>query len=169
MPEAGGVFVSCPESVIVFSREHRLRSPLLLPASCRGRWPFMCPWCSLARFGAGSRQPVPVVGERRRARRPPSPAPVLFPSRVESLEALPILSRNPSRSTDRDWETASAASSLASVAEYTGDGLALCGARAHGRGLVGGGGARAQWVTCPYVCTAHGSLWRPGHFGTLGF
>uniref|UniRef100_A0A8D1E7W8 Calmodulin regulated spectrin associated protein 1 n=1 Tax=Sus scrofa TaxID=9823 RepID=A0A8D1E7W8_PIG len=40
--------------------------------------------------------------------------------RVESLEALPILSRNPSRSTDRDWETASAASSLASVAEYTG-------------------------------------------------
>ncbi|XP_023556006.1 calmodulin-regulated spectrin-associated protein 1 [Octodon degus] len=40
--------------------------------------------------------------------------------RVESLEALPTLSRNPSRSTDRDWETASAASSLASVAEYTG-------------------------------------------------
>ncbi|XP_037351350.1 calmodulin-regulated spectrin-associated protein 1 [Talpa occidentalis] len=40
--------------------------------------------------------------------------------RVESLEALPALSRNPSRSTDRDWETASAASSLASVAEYTG-------------------------------------------------
>ncbi|XP_058158721.1 calmodulin-regulated spectrin-associated protein 1 isoform X1 [Dasypus novemcinctus] len=40
--------------------------------------------------------------------------------RVESLEALPVLSRNPSRSTDRDWETASAASSLASVAEYTG-------------------------------------------------
>uniref|UniRef100_A0A8C4LT19 CKK domain-containing protein n=1 Tax=Equus asinus TaxID=9793 RepID=A0A8C4LT19_EQUAS len=28
--------------------------------------------------------------------------------------------RNPSRSTDRDWETASTASSLASVAEYTG-------------------------------------------------
>lgn len=44
-----------------------------------------------------------------------------FLPRVESLEALPILSRNPSRSTDRDWETASAASSLASVAEYTGD------------------------------------------------
>nr|KAF6483417.1 calmodulin regulated spectrin associated protein 1 [Rousettus aegyptiacus] len=41
-------------------------------------------------------------------------------ARVESLEALPTLSRNPSRSTDRDWETASAASSLASVAEYTG-------------------------------------------------
>ncbi|XP_019497505.1 PREDICTED: calmodulin-regulated spectrin-associated protein 1 [Hipposideros armiger] len=40
--------------------------------------------------------------------------------RVESLEALPILSRNASRSTDRDWDTASAASSLASVAEYTG-------------------------------------------------
>ncbi|KAM8802462.1 calmodulin-regulated spectrin-associated protein 1 isoform 2-T2 [Rhynchonycteris naso] len=40
--------------------------------------------------------------------------------RVEPLEALPVLSRNPSRSTDRDWETASAASSLASVAEYTG-------------------------------------------------
>ncbi|XP_055255497.1 calmodulin-regulated spectrin-associated protein 1 isoform X2 [Moschus berezovskii] len=40
--------------------------------------------------------------------------------RVESLEALPVLSRNPSRSADRDWETASAASSLASVAEYTG-------------------------------------------------
>ncbi|XP_027622090.1 calmodulin-regulated spectrin-associated protein 1 [Tupaia chinensis] len=40
--------------------------------------------------------------------------------RVESMEALPVLSRNPSRSTDRDWETASAASSLASVAEYTG-------------------------------------------------
>ncbi|XP_027472001.1 calmodulin-regulated spectrin-associated protein 1 isoform X3 [Zalophus californianus] len=40
--------------------------------------------------------------------------------RVESLEALPTLSRNASRSTDRDWETASAASSLASVAEYTG-------------------------------------------------
>uniref|UniRef100_A0A673UMA4 Calmodulin regulated spectrin associated protein 1 n=1 Tax=Suricata suricatta TaxID=37032 RepID=A0A673UMA4_SURSU len=40
--------------------------------------------------------------------------------RVESLETLPTLSRNASRSTDRDWETASAASSLASVAEYTG-------------------------------------------------
>nr|XP_014596577.2 calmodulin-regulated spectrin-associated protein 1-like [Equus caballus] len=40
--------------------------------------------------------------------------------RVESLEILPVLRRNPSRSTDRDWETASAASSLASVAEYTG-------------------------------------------------
>ncbi|EPY89968.1 calmodulin-regulated spectrin-associated protein 1 [Camelus ferus] len=47
--------------------------------------------------------------------------------RVESLEALPILSRNPSRSTDRDWETASAASSLASVAEYTGGIPALSG------------------------------------------
>uniref|UniRef100_A0A452RDK3 Calmodulin regulated spectrin associated protein 1 n=1 Tax=Ursus americanus TaxID=9643 RepID=A0A452RDK3_URSAM len=48
---------------------------------------------------------------------PPSPPSI---GRVESLEALPTLSRNPSRSTDRDWETASAASSLASVAEYTG-------------------------------------------------
>ena len=40
--------------------------------------------------------------------------------RVESLEALPILSHNPSRGADQEWETASAASSLASVAEYTG-------------------------------------------------
>ncbi|XP_064219852.1 LOW QUALITY PROTEIN: calmodulin-regulated spectrin-associated protein 1-like [Aotus nancymaae] len=40
--------------------------------------------------------------------------------RVESMEAFPILSRNLSRSTDRDWETASAASSVASVALYTG-------------------------------------------------
>ncbi|XP_051836313.1 calmodulin-regulated spectrin-associated protein 1 isoform X3 [Antechinus flavipes] len=40
--------------------------------------------------------------------------------RVESLESLPILSRNPSRNTERDWENASTASSIASVAEYTG-------------------------------------------------
>ncbi|VTJ76095.1 Hypothetical predicted protein, partial [Marmota monax] len=40
--------------------------------------------------------------------------------RVESLEALPIWSSNPSRTIDRDWEMASTASSLASVAEYTG-------------------------------------------------
>ncbi|XP_010214767.1 PREDICTED: calmodulin-regulated spectrin-associated protein 1 [Tinamus guttatus] len=40
--------------------------------------------------------------------------------RVESMESLPILSRNPSRNTERDWENASTASSIASVAEYTG-------------------------------------------------
>ncbi|XP_043354964.1 calmodulin-regulated spectrin-associated protein 1 isoform X4 [Dermochelys coriacea] len=39
--------------------------------------------------------------------------------RVESMESLPIL-RNPSRNTERDWENASTASSIASVAEYTG-------------------------------------------------
>lgn len=55
--------------------------------------------------------------------------------RVESLEALPILSRNPSRSTDRDWETASATSSLASVAEYTGD--AAPWVTAHPLGVTG--------------------------------
>jgi len=37
------------------------------------------------------------------------------------MESLPILSRNPSRNTERDWENASTASSIASVAEYTGD------------------------------------------------
>lgn len=36
------------------------------------------------------------------------------------MESLPILSRNPSRNTERDWENASTASSIASVAEYTG-------------------------------------------------
>ncbi|XP_053230780.1 calmodulin-regulated spectrin-associated protein 1 isoform X2 [Podarcis raffonei] len=40
--------------------------------------------------------------------------------RVKSMETLPILSRNPSRNMERDWESTSAASSVASVAEYTG-------------------------------------------------
>ncbi|KAJ6654621.1 hypothetical protein lerEdw1_006774 [Lerista edwardsae] len=40
--------------------------------------------------------------------------------RVESMESLPILSRNPSRNMERDWENTSTASSIASVAEYTG-------------------------------------------------
>ncbi|NXN96731.1 CAMP1 protein, partial [Rhinopomastus cyanomelas] len=40
--------------------------------------------------------------------------------RVESMESLPTLSRNLSRNTERDWENASTASSIASVAEYTG-------------------------------------------------
>ncbi|XP_015276656.1 PREDICTED: calmodulin-regulated spectrin-associated protein 1 [Gekko japonicus] len=40
--------------------------------------------------------------------------------RVESMESLPILSRNASRNMERDWENTSTASSIASVAEYTG-------------------------------------------------
>ncbi|XP_039619783.1 calmodulin-regulated spectrin-associated protein 1-B isoform X3 [Polypterus senegalus] len=40
--------------------------------------------------------------------------------RGESVESFPILSRNASRNTERDWENASTASSIASVAEYTG-------------------------------------------------
>lgn len=70
---------------------------------------------------------------------PPLPPPPLC-FRVESLEALPTLSRNPSRSTDRDWETASAASSLASVAEYTGNGEVVVGASlplGRGGGVLG--------------------------------
>lgn len=67
--------------------------------------------------------------------------------RVESLEALPILSRNPSRSTDRDWETASAASSLASVAEYTGNNHPTGFSR---KELLGASGDAKQ-------CTEHGS------------
>lgn len=71
----------------------------------------------------------------------------LFLSRVESLEALPILSRNPSRSTDRDWETASAASSLASVAEYTGDGLLPPRVPGNGPGVrTAPGLRRVSWV-----------------------
>lgn len=88
------------------------------------------------------------------ARAHPSPLPFL---RVESLEALPILSRNPSRSTDRDWETASAASSLASVAEYTGD--------AHPWGQAPRSGARPHPKT-PAVTQRPGavtlSAWQPG-------
>ncbi|XP_058861722.1 calmodulin-regulated spectrin-associated protein 1 isoform X6 [Acipenser ruthenus] len=40
--------------------------------------------------------------------------------RGESVESFPGLSRNASRNTERDWENASTASSVASVAEYTG-------------------------------------------------
>ncbi|XP_069465653.1 calmodulin-regulated spectrin-associated protein 1 isoform X2 [Ambystoma mexicanum] len=40
--------------------------------------------------------------------------------RVDSMETLPVLSRNATRSAERDWENASTASSIASVAEYTG-------------------------------------------------
>lgn len=69
-------------------------------------------------------------------------------SRVESLEALPTLSRNPSRSTDRDWETASAASSLASVAEYTGDSALSVEATDTRPGLRGAGTA---WRSGPSV------------------
>lgn len=36
------------------------------------------------------------------------------------METFSVLSRNQSRSTERDWENASTASSIASVAEYTG-------------------------------------------------
>ena len=105
---------------------------------------------------------VPPAGTSRRREEvclPPShPCPVPLPSRVESLEALPVLSRNPSRSTDRDWETASAASSLASVAEYTGASLVLpCG-----EGAAWGGRARRRSGSlCP--CTARAVC--PGHVG----
>lgn len=37
------------------------------------------------------------------------------------METFSVLSRNQSRSTERDWENASTASSIASVAEYTGN------------------------------------------------
>lgn len=95
---------------------------------------------------------------------PPShPCPVPLPSRVESLEALPVLSRNPSRSTDRDWETASAASSLASVAEYTGDGRALRGRaqpRPAGRARRGEGGRGAGVAaSAPAPLVAHCVSW----------
>lgn len=96
-------------------------------------------------------------GERTCTRDYPCPPMSLSFSRVESLEALPVLSRNPSRSTDRDWDTASAASSLASVAEYTGDNLVL---RSGPRRTSGRGGhclaLQLPWwqVTHLYVCTA---------------
>nr|XP_005987438.1 PREDICTED: calmodulin-regulated spectrin-associated protein 1 isoform X3 [Latimeria chalumnae] len=40
--------------------------------------------------------------------------------RMEPTESFPMMSRNQSRNTERDWENASTASSIASVAEYTG-------------------------------------------------
>ncbi|XP_018609283.2 calmodulin-regulated spectrin-associated protein 1-B-like isoform X3 [Scleropages formosus] len=40
--------------------------------------------------------------------------------RGESVESFPVLSRNASRNTERDWENASTASSITSVAEYSG-------------------------------------------------
>ncbi|XP_030063469.1 calmodulin-regulated spectrin-associated protein 1 isoform X2 [Microcaecilia unicolor] len=40
--------------------------------------------------------------------------------RADSMENLPALNRNLSRNAERDWENASTASSIASVAEYTG-------------------------------------------------
>lgn len=100
---------------------------------------------------------------------PPSHrCPVPLPSRVESLEALPVLSRNPSRSTDRDWETASAASSLASVAEYTGDSLAL-GARrpaaSCGDSAAWEGRAR-PWSGAPLPLPRSWLTVCPGHVGT---
>ena len=113
---------------------------------------------------------VPPAGTSRRREEvclPPShPCPVPLPSRVESLEALPVLSRNPSRSTDRDWETASAASSLASVAEYTGASLVLpCGegaawgGRAR-RGEGGRGAGVAASAPAPLVLCVLGT-WEP--------
>uniref|UniRef100_A0A452VDS4 Calmodulin regulated spectrin associated protein 1 n=1 Tax=Ursus maritimus TaxID=29073 RepID=A0A452VDS4_URSMA len=76
-------------------------------------------WAQPAGVGRG-REGVPVPCPTLFFPAPPPPPSPPSIGRVESLEALPTLSRNPSRSTDRDWETASAASSLASVAEYTG-------------------------------------------------
>ncbi|XP_038637452.1 calmodulin-regulated spectrin-associated protein 1-B isoform X3 [Scyliorhinus canicula] len=43
-----------------------------------------------------------------------------YSQRTDSMETFSVLSRNPSRNTERDWENASTASSIASVAEYTG-------------------------------------------------
>ncbi|XP_055516103.1 calmodulin-regulated spectrin-associated protein 1-B isoform X2 [Leucoraja erinacea] len=43
-----------------------------------------------------------------------------YSQRTDSMETFSVLSRNQSRSTERDWENASTASSIASVAEYTG-------------------------------------------------
>ncbi|XP_062929664.1 calmodulin-regulated spectrin-associated protein 1-B isoform X3 [Mobula hypostoma] len=43
-----------------------------------------------------------------------------FSQRTDSMETFSVLSRNQSRNTERDWENASTASSIASVAEYTG-------------------------------------------------
>lgn len=40
--------------------------------------------------------------------------------RVDSMEMLSVASRHQSRTTERDWENASTASSVASVAEYSG-------------------------------------------------
>ncbi|XP_053329643.1 calmodulin-regulated spectrin-associated protein 1 [Spea bombifrons] len=40
--------------------------------------------------------------------------------RVDSVETLPIVNRHQSRNCERDWENASTASSIASVAEYSG-------------------------------------------------
>uniref|UniRef100_A0A4W5N3U9 Calmodulin regulated spectrin-associated protein 1b n=1 Tax=Hucho hucho TaxID=62062 RepID=A0A4W5N3U9_9TELE len=40
--------------------------------------------------------------------------------RGESVESFPGLSRNPSRNTERDWDNGSTASSITSMAEYTG-------------------------------------------------
>ncbi|XP_069741582.1 calmodulin-regulated spectrin-associated protein 1-B isoform X2 [Narcine bancroftii] len=43
-----------------------------------------------------------------------------YSQRADSMETFSVLSRNQSRNTERDWENASTASSIASVAEYTG-------------------------------------------------
>ncbi|XP_007898499.2 calmodulin-regulated spectrin-associated protein 1-B isoform X3 [Callorhinchus milii] len=43
-----------------------------------------------------------------------------FSQRTDSMETFSVLSRNQSRNTERDWENTSTASSIASVAEYTG-------------------------------------------------
>ncbi|XP_051892700.1 calmodulin-regulated spectrin-associated protein 1-B isoform X3 [Pristis pectinata] len=43
-----------------------------------------------------------------------------YSQRTDSMETFSVLSRNQSRNTERDWENASTASSIASVAEYTG-------------------------------------------------
>ncbi|XP_067825978.1 calmodulin-regulated spectrin-associated protein 1-B isoform X2 [Heptranchias perlo] len=43
-----------------------------------------------------------------------------YSQRTDSMETFSVLSRNQSRNTERDWENTSTASSIASVAEYTG-------------------------------------------------
>ncbi|XP_078282411.1 calmodulin-regulated spectrin-associated protein 1-B isoform X3 [Rhinoraja longicauda] len=43
-----------------------------------------------------------------------------YSQRTDSMETFSVPSRNQSRNTERDWENASTASSIASVAEYTG-------------------------------------------------
>lgn len=96
-------------------------------------------------------------------------------SRVESLEALPTLSRNPSRSTDRDWETASAASSLASVAEYTGDSHVPRGGHGRPRRTSWSPWGGTAWLSGPSAASGTARAAQPcgwgcaRHFGTLDF
>lgn len=149
---APGVGSLCPVAVFSWGR------PAVLPAAAASLLLQLTAHPVLAVQPGLFRAGVPPPGAHRGQEvvcLPSShPRPIPLPSRVESLEALPVLSRNPSRSTDRDWETASAASSLASVAEYTGDSLAFGGmAPSHVlQGRPGAGGA----CLCP--APVHDSL-----------